>query len=162
MWSNSRITPFLGFASLSSLAIFLATTIPTKSGIMFTDRKRFQRLLQNGVTRDAEYALMNVLTQVLLEKSYRNVNLTQTTIIEKDPEPMMKFWAHYVRYQYHKELSEKSNMEPYREILYSFKDVFPPQLWKTLQIVKERLFFTIRESFNPWQKSFSCALYTLP
>lgn len=58
---------------------------------MFTDRKRFQRLRQKGVTQDAEYALITIMNDVQLNNSFKNIDINKADIIERDSEMMMKF-----------------------------------------------------------------------
>ena len=101
---------------------------------MFTDRKRFQRLRQKGITQDAEFALITTITQIQLNNSFRDIDISKTDIIERDNEMIMKFWANYIRFQYYKEIGDKSKEEYFRNSLSKFQEEFPKQLWKTLKI----------------------------
>lgn len=60
--------------ALTSFGIFLATTIPSKTGMFFTDRKRYQRLTTNGPEREVEIALLRILGNYSKDDSYINVN----------------------------------------------------------------------------------------
>jgi len=131
---DTKFSPFFGLASITSFGIFLATTVPEKTGLMFTDRKRFQRLRQKGITQDAEFALITTITQIQLNNSFRDIDISKTDIIERDNEMIMKFWANYIRFQYYKEIGDKSKEEYFRNSLNKFQEEFPKQLWKTLKI----------------------------
>ena len=88
---DTLFNSFFGLTSLTSLGLFLATTIPDKSGIMYTDRKRYKRLNKKGVTRDAEIALYQMISQSIIENSFKNIDLAKTDIIEKDDEVGVTF-----------------------------------------------------------------------
>ena len=61
-------------AAITSLGIFLVTTIPNKTGTFFTDRKRFQRLTSNGKEKETELAVLRILGNYGKDNSYINVN----------------------------------------------------------------------------------------
>jgi len=125
---------FFGLTSLTSLGLFLATTIPNKSGIMYTDRKRYQRLHKKGVIRDAEISLYHIISQSIIENSFKNIDLTMTYTLEKVDEIEMKFLAEYIRYQYFKanELVEES-IESKSKLINFRKDV-GESIWSALKI----------------------------
>jgi hypothetical protein len=129
-WFNS----FFGLTSLTSLGLFLATTIPGKSGMMYTDRKRYQRLRKKGVTQDAEIALYQLISQSLIENSFKNVDISKTHELEKDDEVEMKFWAEYIRYCYFKENEFEKEKELSKSKLHPFRSTIGKNLWKTLKI----------------------------
>jgi hypothetical protein len=131
---DTMFNSFFGLSSLTSLGLFLATTIPEKSGIMYTDRKRYQRLNKDGVTRDAEIALYQVITQSIIENSFKNIELSKTYIIEKDEEVEMKFWAEYIRYLYYKDNHNSTVAEATKNRLLNYKQLIPNTVWKSLQL----------------------------
>lgn len=59
---------------LASLGIFLATTIPNKTGMFFTDRKRYQRLTSKGVEQDVELAILRITGVYGRDNSYVNAD----------------------------------------------------------------------------------------
>ena len=131
---DTMFNSFFGLSSLTSLGLFLATTIPEKSGIMYTDRKRYQRLNKEGVTRDAEIALYQVITQSVIENSFKNIELSKSDIIEKDEEVEMKFWAEYIRYLYYKDNDNSTVAEAIKNRLLNYKQLIPNTVWKSLHI----------------------------
>jgi hypothetical protein len=131
---DTLFNSFFGLTALTSLGLFLATTIPNKSGIMYTDRKRFQRLNKKGVTRDAEIALYHVISQSIIENSFKNINLSLTDSIEKDHEVEMKFWAEYIRYSYYKENENEHEKNKAKIALMKFEKSINQGIWKSLKI----------------------------
>ena len=58
------VRPFGGLlyvGSAISMAIFFATTVPSQTGMFFTDRKRYQRLITPGKTKEIEIALLRIM-----------------------------------------------------------------------------------------------------
>ena len=131
---DTLFNSFFGLTSLTSLGLFLATTIPDKSGIMYTDRKRYKRLNKKGVTRDAEIALYQMISQSIIENSFKNIDLAKTDIIEKDDEVEMKFWAEYIRYLYYKDNELASDLYLSKSKLLDFKSAIGENVWKTLKL----------------------------
>ena len=56
----------------TSFCIFLATTIPNKTGMFFTDRKRYQRLTSNGKENIIELAVIRIMGIYGRDNSYIN------------------------------------------------------------------------------------------
>lgn len=131
---DSYFNSFFALSGLTSFGLFLATTLPEKSGIMFTDRKRFQRLNSKGVTQDAEIAMYELISKGIIDNSFKNIDIDKTFILEKDNDATIKFWAAYLRFMHYKEngLYEKES-EALQQLL-MFKNDFPKSIWKTLKI----------------------------
>lgn len=131
---DTYLNSFFGLSALTSLGLFLATTIPNKSGIMFTDRKRFQRLISKGKSQDAEIAMYQILSQSIIENSFKNIDIEKTYIVEKDVDFEMKFWAEYLRFLYYKENILHEDMESSKTNLMNFKANIGKNVWKSLNI----------------------------
>ena len=131
---DTYLNSFFGLSALTSLGLFLATTIPNKSGIMFTDRKRFQRLISKGKSQDAEIAMYQILSQSIIENSFKNIDIEKTYIVEKDVDFEMKFWAEYLRFLYYKENILHEDMESSKTNLMNFKAKIGKNVWKSLNI----------------------------
>ena len=101
---------------------------------MYTDRKRYKRLNKKGVTRDAEIALYQMISQSIIENSFKNIDLAKTDIIEKDDEVEMKFWAEYIRYLYYKDNELASDLYLSKSKLLDFKSAIGENVWKTLKL----------------------------
>ncbi len=78
---------------LVSLALFLATTIPSKTGAFFTDRKRYQRLTRPGKAQQVELATLRIMGQYAQDNSYQNVDTADINILLEDEEPFMQYFG---------------------------------------------------------------------
>lgn len=76
-----------------SLALFLATTIPSKTGIFYTDRKRYQRLIRPGKAQEVELAILRIMGQFAQDNSYQNVNPDDIEILIEDEEPLTQYFG---------------------------------------------------------------------
>jgi len=83
-FSDSSIEKLLVLAGASSFGIFLATTIPSKTGYFFTDRKRYQRLMSNSKERKVEIALLRIIGVYSRDNSYKNVNIDDINLVIQD------------------------------------------------------------------------------
>lgn len=63
----------IAIGAIGSLGIFLATTLPGKTGMFFTDRKRYQRLTSDGPEREVELAVLRIIGNYGKDNSYINV-----------------------------------------------------------------------------------------
>lgn len=75
---------FIVVFGAGSIGIFLATTIPSKTGSFFTDRKRYQRLMSEGKVRETEVALLRITGVYGRDNSYKNVNKNDIELIIED------------------------------------------------------------------------------
>ncbi len=71
-------------ASVGSMAIFLATTLPSKTGTFFTDRKRYQRVLSKGKVGEVEMAMLRVLGIYNRDQSYKNISKKDIELMIQD------------------------------------------------------------------------------
>jgi hypothetical protein len=134
LFSSGAARGFWFVAGTGSIAVFLATTIPTKSGIFFTDRARFQRLMSNGKVGENEDALLTIIAYSMKENSCKNIPLAKAKLLQSDTEGVMRFWGYYYEYYHFKDNAMQSETEAARRNLYSIKDTIPSHLWKSLQI----------------------------
>lgn len=125
---------FFALAALSSFGLFLATTLPEKSGMMFTDRKRFQRLNTKGVAQDAEIAMYELMAKGIIDNSFKNIDLSKTYILDKDDDRITKFWAAYLRFMYFKENALVEQKAEALHDLTAFKKDVPKSIWNSLKI----------------------------
>jgi hypothetical protein len=76
-----------------SMAIFVATTIPARTGMFFTDRKRYQRLMNPGKDREVELAMLKIVAKYSKENSYKNVDKQDINVLTSDEIPFIKFYG---------------------------------------------------------------------
>lgn len=74
-----------------SVAIFFATTIPSRTGMFFTDRKRYQRLIRTGKDQEVELALLRIMGRFSQDNSYRNVREEDIELLRRDEDPYIRF-----------------------------------------------------------------------
>lgn len=78
---------------LISIGIFFATTIPSKTGMFFTDRKRFQRLITPGKDQMTEIAMLKIMGKYSKDNSYKNVDREDINTLISDDVPFIKFFG---------------------------------------------------------------------
>ena len=87
-----------------SAGIFLATTVPARTGLFFTDRKRYQRLIKEGKARDIELALLRLNATFTQDKSMKNVAFSDIELLKTEELPLMKLSGHFYEVLYYKEV----------------------------------------------------------
>ncbi len=78
---------------LISIAIFFATTIPSKSGMFFTDRKRYQRLVRPGKDQQVELAILRIMGKYSKDNSYKNVDRKDIAVLVEDELPFIQYYG---------------------------------------------------------------------
>jgi len=131
---DSLFNSFFALSALISFGLFLATTLPEKSGIMFTDRKRFQRLNSQGITKDAEIAMYELISKSIIDNSFKNIDIGKTAILDKDDNITTKFWAMYIRFMFYKENELTVEKNSTLQELLNLKQEIPKSIWNTLKI----------------------------
>jgi len=134
LFNNSLFNPFFGILGVASFGIFLATTLPEKTGIFFTDRKRFQRLNDKGEIGKTELAFLQIVNQTLLENTCKNIAIDKLALLKKDADNIIQFWGHYFEYQYFKDNNMADAALETKANLLSYKSYLPNAFWKTLAI----------------------------
>lgn len=76
-----------------SIGIFLATTVPSKTGMFFTDRKRYQRLVRPGKDQQVELAMLNIIGKFRIDNSYKNIDKKDIEILISDETPYVTFFG---------------------------------------------------------------------
>lgn len=80
-------------AGLASFGIFLATTIPSRSGMFYTDRKRYQRLMTAGKDQEVELAMLTILGSYMKNQSYKNIKKEVFDILITDNDLFVKHYG---------------------------------------------------------------------
>lgn len=131
---DSSFNSFFALSALTSFGLFLATTLPEKSGIMFTDRKRFQRLNSKGITQEAEIAMYELISKSIIDNSFKNIDIEKTAKLDKDNDTTIQFWSSYLKYMYYKENGQSEQKSEILQKLTLFKPEIPKSIWNTLKI----------------------------
>ena len=98
--------------------LFLATTIPSKTGAFFTDRKRYQRLTRPGKAQRVELAVLSIMGQYAQDDSYENIDAADIKVLLEDEEPFMRYFGWFTKlYQ-----QMEQGIEPSSEDWGSFRE----------------------------------------
>lgn len=77
---------FLLVSALVSFFLFLATTIPNRTGMFFTDRARYFRLISGGKTAVTERAMLELTAFTQSGKPIEQMNLANIELARQDPD----------------------------------------------------------------------------
>jgi hypothetical protein len=80
-------------AGLASFGIFLATTIPSRSGMFYTDRKRYQRLMTAGKDQEVELAMLTILCSYVKNHSYKDIKKEVFDVLITDNDLFVKHYG---------------------------------------------------------------------
>lgn len=133
-YTKNELSSFWLFAGTTSIGVFLATTIPSKSGIFFTDRARFQRLISRGPEGRSEEAILNIIAQTTADNSSRNISLEDARLLQTDKEPFMQFWGHYYECEFYKANENAMLAEQSKLRLMALREAVSKPVWKALKI----------------------------
>lgn len=117
-----------------SIALFFATTLPTKTGIYFTDRARYFRMISKGKEGDSEEALLQIIAQSVADSHHKNISVQNALTLQQDETPFMKFWGFYYEHLYYKENEVTDKAEATKATLLANQSLVPKQVWKALKI----------------------------
>ncbi len=132
--TDSIFNASIGIVGIISSGLFLATTLPSKSGVFFTDRKRMQRLLDKGRVGEIEYSFLRTTSQLLIDAHYKNISIEDLKIIQSDDEPIIQFWGYYYEFKYFEELGNSEKAVLIKEKLQAYKEIVPVNIWNSLSI----------------------------
>jgi hypothetical protein len=132
--TDSVFNSSIGITGVISIGLFFATTLPNKSGVFFTDRKRMQRLLDNGRTGEIEYSFIKTSSQLLIDSHYKNISIEDLKMIQSDEEPIIQFWGHYYELKHFEDVGSEEMALPIKNKLDQYKEIVPQNIWKSLGI----------------------------
>lgn len=124
-------------AGACSLGLVLATTLPRKTGIFFTDRARFQRLMSKGKASAIEEALLSIMAQVSIDGSAKKIDINQARLLQTDDEAFMRFWGYYYEFYHYKDTGLTEKTAEAKQKLIAVKPNVSPQIWKALKIEQD-------------------------
>lgn len=128
---------------LISAAIFFATTIPSKTGLFFTDRKRYQRLVQPGKAQEVELAMLRIMGTFSKDQSYQNISEEDIQLLVGDEEAFIQFFGLFNLICWnleHKEEVEQTTVTAY--------ETCATKMPKGLQIAFEKEITQYRKKFT--------------
>lgn len=134
IYTRNDLWTFWLVAGATSIGIFFATTLPTKTGIYFTDRARFQRLISKGQEGKSEEALLNLIAQTTIENSCINISLEDAQELQADEEAFMRFWGHYYEYEFFKANKDLIKTQEAKVNLLNLREAVSNPVWKALKL----------------------------
>jgi len=75
---------FFLVSAATSLLLFLATTVPNRTGMFFTDRARYFRLMSGGQIAEVERAMLELIAYVQLGKPLELLDMSNVDIVRQD------------------------------------------------------------------------------
>lgn len=132
--ANLTFEFFFFISSVLHFGIFLATTIPSKSGFFFTDRKRWQRLNSNGQERESELAILHAIQEESIKGHYKEAQPDILKRMKQDPDESVQLFGDYFLYKHYYDLGEAEKASTYFENLRSRRDQLSSNMWKMMEI----------------------------
>lgn len=83
--------------AIISISLFFATTIPSKTGVFFTDRKRYQRLVTPGKDQEVELAMLSIIGKISKDKSYKRIRQAEMDALIADDLPFIKYFGLFTK-----------------------------------------------------------------
>ncbi len=124
-----------------SFGLFLATTIPTKTGMFFTDRKKYQRLTTPGKDQDVELATLRIIGSYSKNGGYKEVAKSDILELVTDKNDFIKFYGLFNLLCFQNEIEKEidpTTLEEYRmiskEMSKSLVIAFNKELEKNLKL----------------------------
>lgn len=133
-FTKGALYSFLLVGGTCSIALFFATTLPKKSGMFFTDRARYQRLMGKGKSACSEAALLEIMAVAVKDNHCQNLPLEKIRLLQEDEEDFMRFWGYYYEYYYYKENENSTYTGTAKEKLLGMKSAVDKNIWKMLKI----------------------------
>ena len=101
------LTFILFSTSTMCFVIFLAVTLPSRTGMFYTDRKRYQRLRSKGLEKDIEWAFIQ--TSIIKSKNepISQMDPKELELLTQDAAPVFQYVGYYYLLDYYKRDSSK-------------------------------------------------------
>lgn len=134
VYTRNVFWSFWLMACATSIGLFFATTIPSKTGIFFTDRARFQRLISTGQAGKSEEALLQLIAQTMIDNSCKYISIDNARILQSDKEAFMRFWGHYYGYEYYRSNQQIAHADTAKLRLLDLKVEISKPIWNAMKI----------------------------
>ncbi|ADB42269.1 M50 family metallopeptidase [Spirosoma linguale] len=142
--------------SMTSLALFLATTVPNRTGVFYTDRARFFRLIRGGHTGQVEQAVLETLAHSMSGRPYGELDSEQLDLLLTEKETFFQTYAHTLAYYRHLDRNELA--EAYRhictadELAHEQPRLFRQEIWKELAFAHAYIGHDAVQARQVWQQ----------
>jgi hypothetical protein len=139
-----------------SAMIFLATTIPGRTGPFFTDRARFFRLMGGGHPAVVEQATLELLVHSQSGQPYATINDVQIALLLSEPVASLRLFAHVMAYYRH--LDRQETMEAFdhlkkaEALLDDQPAMMKIEVWKELAFAYAYVDRDVKQALSNWSK----------
>jgi hypothetical protein len=136
--------------------LFLATTVPGRTGPFFTDRARFFRLIGGGHPANVEQATLELLVHSQSGQTYATINPDQIALLLNEPESSIRLFAHIMAYYRHLDRQETTaafdHLKQAEALLDDQPDVMKIEIWKELAFAYAYVELDVKQALANWSK----------
>ena len=125
--SLNLFQPSIVFVLLGAMpiAMGIACLLPLKTGITYTDGKRWARLRKQGQSRDEEICLFKMMMAGLFKKDALTIAFGDFSPLLKAELPALRYYGNYYLYQYYSARNDEENKLKALETLDELKKSVP-------------------------------------
>lgn len=123
---------FILYTGLISFFIFLATTVPSKTGVFYTDRKRYQRLKSSGKEKEIELAILKASSYWVSKKPISGMDIKELEKITADDSAMFRHSGYYYMLSHIVE-SDRSRIPEVRAKMKELEEELPSTFVKMME-----------------------------
>ncbi len=105
---------FLLLLGAMSVAISIATLIPSRTGAFYSDGGRWLRIVMNTNARAVELALFNLVQSAVVHQSYAHINIADTRPLIDYEDHREQYIGHLYAMNYYKEHGDSEMEEKHR------------------------------------------------
>jgi hypothetical protein len=105
---------FLLLVGAMSVAISIATLIPSRSGAFYSDGGRWLRIVRNTKARDVELALFTLIQSSVCHQNYAHINIVDTQTLISYEDPRAQYIGHLFAMNNYKEHGDSAMEESHR------------------------------------------------
>lgn len=134
---NGDIRFLILITGIVSFFIFLSVMIPSRTGMFYTDRKRYQRLTSKGLEKDIEIAYLKSTVHSTLKKPIKDLEESDLILLTKDESSLFRYIGYYFLYEYH--LGNQQKLEEVRNEMKLLESEIPTSMVKAMNVELEKL-----------------------
>lgn len=122
--TKNLVLLILGAMSLS-MGIICILPLPLKTGILYTDGRRWYRLHKGGQEAAEEIALFKLTENQVVNGGFANINVNDIEPLIRSKDAAVKYYGYYYLFQYYKAMSNTEQMELALAEMAKIKDRVP-------------------------------------
>ncbi|MBS4538784.1 M50 family metallopeptidase [Clostridium sp. D2Q-11] len=94
---------FILLLGAMAVGISIATLLPFRAGVFYTDGGRWLRMKGNDHDAKVELAIFNFIQSYSINKDYSKLNIEDTQLLIEDKDPRNQYMGHCFAYYYYKD-----------------------------------------------------------